>query len=106
MGLWLLWVDREALVTQGMVLCPRGGGQERGNGSEACVYTGGVIINGCKTTMIYCRPNCPPGRRTRPENRVEFASFRAAMDAGYRACKVCKPEVGVYGPWTPKAPDL
>ncbi|MCH8870625.1 MAG: hypothetical protein IIC85_13010 [Chloroflexi bacterium] len=53
--------------------------------------------------MIYCRPNCPPGRRTRPENRVEFASFRAAMDAGYRACKVCKPEVGVYGPWTPKS---
>jgi methylphosphotriester-DNA--protein-cysteine methyltransferase len=32
------------------------------------------MINGCRTTRIYCRENCPPGRRTLPANRVRFAS--------------------------------
>ncbi|MCH8827705.1 MAG: hypothetical protein IIB16_12165 [Chloroflexi bacterium] len=81
---------------------PHRGVKKTGNGSGACVYNGGVIINGCKTTMIYCRPNCPPGRRTRPENRVQFGSFQAAQEAGFRGCKVCKPEVGEYGPWVAK----
>ncbi|MDA1280132.1 MAG: hypothetical protein O3B95_08865 [Chloroflexi bacterium] len=48
-------------------------------------------INGCTTTKIYCRPNCPPGRRTKPENRVYFTSTDDALAAGFRACKVCKP---------------
>jgi len=50
------------------------------------------MINGCKTTKIYCRPDCPPGRRTKPENRVRFESPEEARSAGYRACKVCKPD--------------
>ena len=29
-------------------------------------------INGCRTTRIYCRPDCPAGRRTKPENRVHY----------------------------------
>ena len=58
-----------------------------------------MLINACKTTKIYCRPGCPPGRRTKKVNRVHFSSFDAAHVSGYRACKVCKPNVGPYGPW-------
>jgi AraC family transcriptional regulator of adaptative response / DNA-3-methyladenine glycosylase II len=58
-------------------------------------------LNGCRTTRIYCRENCPPGRRTRPENRVHFPTEAAAIAAGYRACKVCKPDV-FEGPWRPR----
>jgi methylphosphotriester-DNA--protein-cysteine methyltransferase len=58
-------------------------------------------LNGCRTTRIYCRENCPPGRRTKPENRVTFTSEAAAKAAGYRACKVCRPDV-LAGPWRPK----
>ena len=54
-----------------------------------------VPITGCRTTRIYCQPDCPPGRRTRPENRVTFASREEARASGYRACKVCKPD----DPW-------
>ncbi len=59
-------------------------------------------INACKTTKIYCRPNCPPGRRTKPQNRVYFESFEAARVAGYRSCKVCKPDDGEYAAWVSK----
>ena len=59
-------------------------------------------VNACKTTRIYCRPNCPPGRRTKPENRVYFESLDAAMLAGYRGCKVCKPDDGEYEAWVSK----
>ncbi len=59
-------------------------------------------IPACKTTRIYCRPNCPPGRRTLPANRVWFASQEAARLAGYRPCKVCQPDLGDFGPWHAK----
>jgi O-6-methylguanine DNA methyltransferase len=49
-------------------------------------------IAGCRSTRIYCRPDCVPGRRTRPENRVPFASREEARTSGYRPCKVCKPD--------------
>ena len=62
-----------------------------------------MLINACKTTNIYCRPDCPPGRRTKPENRVQFDSFEAAVVSGSQACKICRPEVGAYGPWVAKA---
>ena len=51
-----------------------------------------ISIGGCRTTKIYCRPGCPPGRRTKPENRVYFKSRKEARQSGYRACKVCKPD--------------
>ncbi len=60
-------------------------------------------VHACRTTRIYCREDCPPGRRTRPENRVSFESRAAAQAAGYRACKVCRPDDGAEGPWRPKA---
>jgi AraC family transcriptional regulator of adaptative response / DNA-3-methyladenine glycosylase II len=60
------------------------------------------LLNGCRTTRIYCREDCPPGRRTLPKNRVRFASQAEAIAAGYRACKVCNPDQ-LSGPWQPKA---
>jgi len=51
-----------------------------------------TVISGCRTTKIYCRPDCPPGRRTKPENRVYFRSVEEARVSGYRACKVCRPD--------------
>jgi O-6-methylguanine DNA methyltransferase len=49
-------------------------------------------ISGCRTTKIYCRPDCPAGRRTKPENKVYFQSTEEARAQGYRACKICKPD--------------
>jgi epoxyqueuosine reductase len=49
-------------------------------------------ISGCRTTKIYCRPDCPAGRRTKPENKVYFQSAEEARAQGYRACKICKPD--------------
>jgi len=49
-------------------------------------------VHGCRTTRIYCRPDCRAGYRTKPENRVYFRSREEARANGYRACKVCKPD--------------
>ena len=49
-------------------------------------------VTGCRTTRIYCRPDCPAGRRTKPENRVYFNSREEARANGYRACKICRPD--------------
>jgi len=51
-----------------------------------------TVICGCSTTKIYCLPSCPPGRRTKPKNKVYFSSRNEARVKGYRACKVCKPD--------------
>ncbi|MBL76073.1 MAG: hypothetical protein CL763_04030 [Chloroflexi bacterium] len=61
-----------------------------------------MTLNGCTTTKIFCRPNCPPGRRTKPQNRVSFSSSTEALAIGYRPCKVCSPLAGEPGPWQPK----
>ena len=51
-----------------------------------------IEVPGCRTTRIYCRPDCPAGRRTKPENRVYFDSIEEARANGYRACKICRPD--------------
>ena len=51
-----------------------------------------TVIMGCRTTKIYCRPDCPAGKRMKPENRVYFGSRNEARVKGYRACKICKPD--------------
>lgn len=61
-----------------------------------------IIFNACITTEIVCRPNCPPGRRTKSENRKYFSSLNDAHDEGFRDCLVCKPSIGPSGPWIPK----
>ncbi len=46
---------------------------------------------GCSTTRIVCHRGCPAGRRMRPEHGVTFRSLTDARDAGYRACRICRP---------------
>lgn len=63
----------------------------------AKVAENSAMLNACRTTHIFCRPNCPPGRRTKQENRLVFPSARAAMKKGFRPCRVCLPTEGE--PW-------
>lgn len=50
----------------------------------------GVFFVGVKTTSIFCRPGCP-ARTPKAANCEFFASAPAAMQAGYRPCRRCKP---------------
>jgi AraC family transcriptional regulator of adaptative response / DNA-3-methyladenine glycosylase II len=50
-----------------------------------------------RTTGIYCRPICP-ARTPRPENVTFFATPAAAEEAGYRACRRCRPETAPASP--------
>ena len=52
----------------------------------------GVV--GVRTTGIYCRPECRPGRSPRPENCVQFRGASEARAAGFRPCKKCRPDAG------------
>lgn len=51
-----------------------------------------TAIIGCRTTKVYCRPDCPAGRHMKPENGVLFESSEEARANGYRPCKICKPD--------------
>lgn len=50
----------------------------------------GVFFIGVRTTGIFCRPSCP-AKPPLPKNREFFATARAAVFAGYRPCKRCRP---------------
>ena len=51
----------------------------------------GRFFYGVRTTGVFCRPSCP-SRPARRENVSFHASCDAARQAGFRACKRCKPE--------------
>lgn len=51
----------------------------------------GVFIYAVKTTGVYCRPSCP-SRAAKRENVEFFETNEQAAQAGYRACKRCRPE--------------
>jgi methylated-DNA-[protein]-cysteine S-methyltransferase len=68
------------------------GGSITQRGREGSNMKTTIPISGCRTTKVYCRPGCPPGRRTKPENRIYFKSREEARARGYRACKVCRPD--------------
>ncbi len=53
----------------------------------------GSLYVATPTTGIVCHATCRNARRIQPENRRPFRSHRAATDAGYRPCKVCRPVV-------------
>lgn len=40
---------------------------------------------------IYGLLTCASGMRMKKRNRVFFSSVQAALAAGYRPCKICKP---------------
>jgi AraC family transcriptional regulator of adaptative response/methylated-DNA-[protein]-cysteine methyltransferase len=50
----------------------------------------GLFFLGVRTTGIFCRPTCP-ARKPLPKNVEYFATARAALVAGYRPCKRCRP---------------
>jgi AraC family transcriptional regulator of adaptative response/methylated-DNA-[protein]-cysteine methyltransferase len=50
----------------------------------------GKFVYAVKTTGVYCRPNCP-SRRAKPENVAFYATSGEAAQAGFRACKRCRP---------------
>ncbi|MEJ7633205.1 AlkA N-terminal domain-containing protein [Aeromicrobium sp.] len=58
----------------------------------------GVFYTGVKTTGIYCRPSCP-AVTPKPQNVTFYASAAAAQDAGFRACRRCRPDT------TPGSPE-
>jgi AraC family transcriptional regulator of adaptative response / DNA-3-methyladenine glycosylase II len=58
----------------------------------------GVFYTGVRTTGIYCRPSCP-ARTPHQQNVQFFASAAAAQDAGFRACRRCRPDT------TPGSPE-
>lgn len=51
----------------------------------------GAFIYAVVTTGVYCRPSCP-SRTPRPENVRYFPSTAGATDAGFRACRRCRPD--------------
>lgn len=59
----------------------------------------GLFFLGVRTTGIFCRPTCP-ARKPLPKNVEYFPTARAALVAGYRPCKRCRPlELDDRPPW-------
>lgn len=50
----------------------------------------GVFFVAVRTTVIFCRPTCP-ARKPLPKNVEYFPTAQAALLAGYRPCKRCRP---------------
>ena len=51
----------------------------------------GLFFCGVTTTGIFCRPSCPS--RPKREHLEFFLTQREAINAGYRPCKRCQPEL-------------
>ncbi len=63
----------------------------------------GWFFTAVLTTGIYCRPSCPvvPPKR---ENMVFYPSAAACQQAGFRACKRCRPDTSPGSPeWNERA---
>ena len=50
----------------------------------------GIFVVAVRSTGIFCRPTCP-ARRPRRENVVFFDTTAQAEQAGFRACRRCRP---------------
>src|SRR5690625_3333858 len=63
----------------------------------------GVFYTAVRTTGIYCRPSCP-AQTPRRENTRFFSTAAAAQEAGFRACKRCRPDLAPGSPeWNGRA---
>ncbi|HXX90306.1 MAG TPA: AlkA N-terminal domain-containing protein [Acidimicrobiales bacterium] len=58
----------------------------------------GWFFTAVTSTGIYCRPSCP-ATTPKPQNVRFYASAAAAQQAGFRACKRCRPDA------TPGSPE-
>ena len=45
-----------------------------------------------RTTGIFCRPSCRPPRKPKPQNVEFYKNAAEALAAGFRACKLCRPD--------------
>jgi len=62
----------------------------------------GWFFTAVTTTGIYCRPSCPVVP-PKPAHMRFYPSAAAAQDAGYRACKRCRPDATPGSPqWDPR----
>lgn len=50
----------------------------------------GIFYVGVKTTWVFCIATCR-ARKPKFENVEFYSTFKAALDAGFRPCKVCRP---------------
>lgn len=63
----------------------------------------GWFFTAVVTTRIYCRPSCPV-RPPKPANMRFYPSAAAAQQAGFRACKRCRPDASPGSPeWNNRA---
>src|SRR5437879_2043036 len=63
----------------------------------------GWFFTAVVTTGIYCRPSCP-AVPPKVENMRFFPSAAAAQQAGFRACKRCRPDASPGSPeWNERA---
>jgi AraC family transcriptional regulator of adaptative response / DNA-3-methyladenine glycosylase II len=63
----------------------------------------GRFVTAVRSTGIYCRPSCP-ARTPLPRNVTFYATAAAAQEAGYRACRRCRPEAAPGSPdWDARA---
>ncbi|MFC8916147.1 AlkA N-terminal domain-containing protein [Streptomyces sp. NPDC047821] len=63
----------------------------------------GWFFTAVLTTRIYCRPSCPVVP-PKPENMVFYPSAAACQQAGFRACKRCRPDTSPGSPeWNARA---
>ncbi|GAA0958780.1 AlkA N-terminal domain-containing protein [Actinocorallia libanotica] len=63
----------------------------------------GWFFTAVLTTGIYCRPSCPV-MAPKPENMSFYPSAAAAQQAGFRACKRCRPDAVPGSPeWNERA---
>ncbi|MFD1826410.1 DNA-3-methyladenine glycosylase 2 family protein [Mumia zhuanghuii] len=63
----------------------------------------GVFYTAVTSTGIYCRPSCP-ARTPKRENVRFYATAAAAHDAGFRACRRCRPDAAPGSPeWDVRA---
>ena len=51
----------------------------------------GLFVVGVRSTRIYCRPSCKPPRIPKLEQRRFYSTNLEAETAGFRACKLCRP---------------
>jgi AraC family transcriptional regulator of adaptative response / DNA-3-methyladenine glycosylase II len=57
----------------------------------------GWFVGAVRTTGIYCRPSCP-AVTPKPRNIAFYPTAAAAQQAGYRACKRCRPDASPGSP--------
>ena len=65
----------------------------------------GWFFTAVLTTGVYCRPSCPVVP-PKPRNMVFYPSAAACQEAGFRACKRCRPDTSPGSPEWNRRADL